>query len=190
MLSACEYNNVYMNCAIWLCSQYCMLYCDTVSVGSGHTMSLQWSEQCSWTLSKRYHWCFRGSPGGKVWCGSSVAIRSRDVPCVNQCTVPSYSFFTDTCPGKRWDKWKCCIFLIPLNSVLVVCLLKWSPQLNVGMIVSPLWDPTNCAIFGVAELLTNQTVSSRQSVLVHLYCCFNSPKYQLGKNLVCPIIGV
>ena len=43
--------------------------------------------------------------------------------------------------------------------------------------------------FRVAKLLTDQTASSRQSVLVHLYCCFNNPKYQLGKNLVCPIIG-
>ena len=122
MLSACDYNDVYMNCAIWLYSQYRMFYCDIVSVGSGHTMSLQWSGQCSWTLSKRYHWYFRGSPGDKVWCRSSVAIRSWDVPCVNQYIVPSYSFFTYTCPGKRWDKWKCCIFLIPLNGVLAVCL--------------------------------------------------------------------
>ena len=65
MISACDYNDVYINCAKWLCSQYCMLYCDIVYVGSGHIMSLQWSGQCSQILSKRYHWCFRSSPGGK-----------------------------------------------------------------------------------------------------------------------------
>ena len=53
-------------------------YYDIVSVGLGHTRSLQWSGQYSQTFSKRYHWCSSDSPGGTIPAGSSVAAGSHD----------------------------------------------------------------------------------------------------------------
>ena len=164
---------------------YSVLYCDVVA---GNTKSLQWSGQYSRILLKRYHWHSRGSPGGIIWSGSSVAIGRQDGSLRTSIvlSLPSQSFFTFTWAGNRWEKWKCCIFLMPFNAVFVVYSLKCSLQLYVGTIVSPLWDPTNCAISGVADLLTVSTISSRQPVLVRLYHCLNSPKHQSGENLVCP----
>ena len=161
---------------------------DIVSVGLGHTRSLQWSGQYSRTFSKRYHWHSSNRPGGKIRAGSSVVAGSHDgfLHKSMVLSVPSLSLLTFTCPGKRWENLKCCIFLMSFNAVLVVCSLKQSLQLKVGTILSPLWDSTNCATFGVAEALTAWATSSRQPMFDFLYYCLNSPKHQSGENLVCP----
>ena len=158
------------------------------SVGLGHTRSLQWSGQNSRILSYRYHWRSSGSPGGTTSSGSSTddGVHDGSFLKIMVVSVPSTSFDTLTFPGKELEKWKCCIFLIPFKAVLVVCWSKYSPQLYVWTMGSPLCDPTNCAVLGVADLFTACTMSSRQPMLVLLYCCFISPKHQSGANFVCP----
>ena len=66
--------------------------------------------------------------------------------------------------------------LMMVSMTLVICV-------NNGFTTC---DPTNCALLGVADIFTAWTMSSRQPMLVLLYCCFSSPKHQSGANFVCP----
>ena len=52
MLSACDYNNIYMNCAMITLSVR-MLYCDIVPVGPGHIKSLQYMEDNTHGICQR-----------------------------------------------------------------------------------------------------------------------------------------
>ena len=94
--------------------------------------------------------------------------------------------FTITYPGFSLVKVMWCRDLMPFKAR---CQNGWSKkvaQSYVGMITLPSWVPTSWVWLTAADDSTTRTMSSKHPILVRPYACFNRPKHQSGKNLVCP----